>query len=80
MLSIIKKIFPKQINEICCVSTGRTGTNFLFGKLMGWAFVLAIPLAYFGTDGWLANFVFRIEVGISTFVVAGCLSMVPGGP
>lgn len=35
MLPILKKIFPKQIKEICCVSTGRTGTNFLFGKLKG---------------------------------------------
>ena len=46
-----------------------------FGKLVGIAFVLAVPLAYMGMERWLTEFAYRTDVGFSTFALAGGLSV-----
>ena len=45
-----------------------------FLKLVGIAFVLAIPLGYYGMTRWLENFAYKIEVDALVFVMAGILS------
>jgi putative ABC transport system permease protein len=45
-----------------------------FIKLVIIAFVLAIPLGYYGMNKWLENFVYKIEVGAVVFLVAGLAS------
>ena len=46
-----------------------------FLKLVGIAFLLAAPLAYFGMQQWLDNFAYRIEIGPGVFVTAGALAL-----
>ncbi|MEQ9425948.1 MAG: FtsX-like permease family protein [Cyclobacteriaceae bacterium] len=38
--------------------------------LMGVAFILSTPLAYFIINDWLNGFHYRIEIGVSTFIAA----------
>ncbi len=40
-------------------------------KLIGVAFVIAAPLAYLAMNRWLADFAYRIDIGVATFVWAG---------
>ena len=46
-----------------------------FLKLVGIAFVVATPLAYWGMQQWLASFAYRIDLGVSVFVVAGSAAL-----
>jgi len=53
---------------------------YLFSKeftlLIGIAFLIAGPVAYYIMNGWLENFTFRIKLGVSIFAVAILLSIV----
>lgn len=46
--------------------------------LMGIAFILATPVAYYYLREWLSNFAFRTELSISIFVIAGLLAFLVG--
>jgi putative ABC transport system permease protein len=46
-----------------------------FTRLVGLAFVLAVPLAYLAMDRWLEGFAYRVDVGMVTFAVAGLLTL-----
>jgi ABC-type antimicrobial peptide transport system permease subunit len=46
--------------------------------LMGIAFVLATPLAYYYMREWLSSFAFRTELNISIFAVAGMIAFFVG--
>ncbi|MEZ4903227.1 MAG: ABC transporter permease [Spirosomataceae bacterium] len=46
-----------------------------FIKLVMFAILLAIPVAWYGMDKWLNNFVYRIEVEWWVFVVAALLAV-----
>ena len=60
---------------------GATGANLLgilsrdFIILVGIAFVLAVPVAYFALNGWLNQFAYRVGLGWIPFAVAGGLAM-----
>ncbi len=43
--------------------------------LIGLAFVLATPLAYFALDNWLANFAYHVSPGVEAFVLAGSATL-----
>lgn len=45
-----------------------------FIKLVMIAFVIAIPLGYFGMSKWLENFAYKIELGYIVFILAGVVS------
>ncbi len=47
-----------------------------FVKLVGIAFLVAAPLAYYGMQGWLSNFVYHIEIGPMIFTVGVVASLV----
>ena len=47
--------------------------NFL--KLVGIAFFIAVPVAYFVMQHWLRDFAYRIELGLRVFVLAGVLAV-----
>jgi putative ABC transport system permease protein len=53
---------------------------YLFSKeftlLIGIAFLIAGPVAYYVMSNWLQNFTFRIRLGVSIFVIAILLSIV----
>ena len=46
-----------------------------FLKLVGIAFVVAAPLAYFAMNRWLEAFAYRIEISWGIFLMAGSLSL-----
>jgi len=46
-----------------------------FLTLVGIAFVIAIPVAYLAMQRWLQDFAYRIDLDISTFVLAGVLAL-----
>ncbi|SIN82568.1 ABC transporter permease [Algoriphagus halophilus] len=46
-----------------------------FAKLVGIAFLIAVPVAWFAMDGWLDSFAFKIDLGLSVFLVAGLLTL-----
>jgi putative ABC transport system permease protein len=45
------------------------------GKLVGLAFLIAVPLSYFGLDRWLTRFAYHVDLGPTTFLSAGVLSL-----
>lgn len=46
-----------------------------FTKLVGIAFLIAVPLAWWLIDSWLSNFAYRASIGIWTFVIPGGLAL-----
>ena len=42
-----------------------------FIKLVLISFILAIPIAYFGMSAWLDDLVYRTDIGVVSFLVAG---------
>jgi len=46
-----------------------------FIKLVVIAMAIAWPLAYFGMESWLADFAFRIDIGVGVFLAAGLMAL-----
>jgi putative ABC transport system permease protein len=44
-------------------------------KLLAVAFVIAVPLAWWGIHEWLNDFSYRISIGYDVFLIAGGLTM-----
>jgi putative ABC transport system permease protein len=47
-----------------------------FLKLVAIAFVIAVPVAWYGTSKWLQSYAYRTEIGIWSFVVAGLAAFI----
>jgi putative ABC transport system permease protein len=45
-----------------------------FGKLIVIAFIVAVPLAWLGVDWWLKNYIYKVEVGMLVYLIAGVLA------
>lgn len=43
------------------------------------AFGIAVPVSYWALDKWLQDFAYRIEVGLSTFIVSGMIIFILSG-
>ena len=46
-----------------------------FSKLILISFALAIPVAYYFGNLWLSNFAYRVDVGISIYLIAGIIAL-----
>jgi putative ABC transport system permease protein len=46
-----------------------------FAKLVGLAFVVAAPVAYFAMNRWLQNFAYRAEISLGAFLLAGLAAL-----
>ena len=46
-----------------------------FSKLILVAFVLAIPVAYYFGNSWLNNFAYRVDIGLSIYLIAGIIAL-----
>ncbi len=44
--------------------------------LVAIAIVIASPIAYYAMDKWLADFVYRIDIGWQIFALAGCVAVI----
>ncbi|GAB4236782.1 MAG: hypothetical protein Tsb0034_11640 [Ekhidna sp.] len=38
------------------------------------AFIISVPIAYYFVEGWLSDFAYRIDLGITPFAAAGLLA------
>lgn len=47
-----------------------------FAKLVGIAFAVAVPVAYWGMSRWLEGFAYRIDLGVGVFIAAGVLALI----
>ena len=65
----IRKILGASVTNI----TTLLSKDFL--KLVGIAFIIAVPLAWFGMNKWLQDFAYRIEIQWWIFALAGFLAM-----
>lgn len=45
-----------------------------FIKLVIVAFVIAVPLGYYAMDTWLENFAYKIELGVTVFILSGVVA------
>lgn len=45
-----------------------------FIKLVIVAFVIAVPLGYYAMDAWLENFAYKIELGVTVFILSGVVA------
>jgi putative ABC transport system permease protein len=46
-----------------------------FIKLVGFAFIIGSPLAYFLMSRWLQNFAYATDVRLDSFLLAGALAL-----
>jgi ABC-type antimicrobial peptide transport system permease subunit len=44
--------------------------------LVGIAFVLATPLAWYFVNKWLEDYAYRLPIGVGTFVLGGVMALV----
>lgn len=65
----IRKVLGASLPHIISVFS----KEFLL--LIGLAFVIATPLAYFMLDNWLTNFAYHISPGVRAFVLAGSVTL-----
>ncbi len=47
-----------------------------FARLVGIAFLVAVPMAYVAMNRWLESFAYRIDIGPGVFLLAGALALV----
>ncbi len=63
----VRKVLGASVSSIMALLS----TDFL--KLVGVAFVVAVPVAYFAMQRWLEDFAYRIELGPGVFLLTGAL-------
>ncbi len=64
----IRKVLGASISQITLLLSKD------FVKLVGIAFVIAIPIAYFAIDKWLEDFAYKIGISWGLFALAGVLA------
>lgn len=66
----IRKVLGASVANI----VGLLSTDFL--KLVALGFILGAPIAWYAMEKWLANFAFRIDIGILIFLVCAVIGIV----
>lgn len=46
-----------------------------FARLVGIAFIIAVPVAWYVMQSWLQNFAYRVDLGLVTFLYAGLIAL-----
>lgn len=65
----IRKVVGASVSTITLLLT----KDFL--KLIGIAFIIATPIAWYATSQWLQDYVYRINLTIWTFLMAGTIAL-----
>jgi putative ABC transport system permease protein len=63
----------KALGATAAGIVGLLSKDFL--KLVGIAFVVAVPAAYWAMSQWLQSFAYRIDLGVSVFLLSGGLAL-----
>ena len=66
----IRKVVGASVSTITVLLT----KDFL--KLVGIAFIIATPIAWYATSQWLQNYVYRTDLSIWLFLAAGVIALV----
>jgi len=66
----IRKVLGATVGNIIVL------LNKDFLKLVLVGFIIAVPVAWYAMNQWLADFAYRIEIGAGIFVLAGSIAMV----
>jgi putative ABC transport system permease protein len=66
----VRKVLGASVSSL----VQRLSWKFIRGVVL--ANLIAWPLAYFGMNSWLRGFVYRIDIGLSSFVIAGSAAAV----
>jgi putative ABC transport system permease protein len=64
----IRKVLGASVSNI----VGMLSIDFI--RLVIIAFVVAVPLGYYAMSLWLENFAYKIELGITVFILSGVVS------
>jgi len=65
----IRKVMGASVGEIVFLLSKEFTKWVLIANILAW------PLAYYGTTRWLQDFAYRIDVGVSPFILAGVLAL-----
>lgn len=65
----IRKVLGASVMDIVQIF----GNDFM--RLIGLAFIISIPLAWFGVSEWLQSYSYRISLSAGVFVLAGILAI-----
>ena len=65
----IRKVLGASIPGILYIISKQFIILIILANLIAW------PLAYYFMNGWLKDFAYRIDIGISTFIIAGILTL-----
>jgi putative ABC transport system permease protein len=65
----VRKVLGASIGSIVLLLT------LNFAKLVGIAFLFAIPIAWFAMDSWLESFAFRAPLSPLIFIMAGVITL-----
>lgn len=66
----IRKVVGASVSTITVLLT----KDFL--KLVGIAFLIATPIAWYATSQWLQNYVYRIDLNVWIFLAAGAIALI----
>ncbi|MEZ5042404.1 MAG: FtsX-like permease family protein [Saprospiraceae bacterium] len=66
----IRKVFGASVGSLVMLLS----KEFSWLVVIGFAF--AVPIAYYMMDIWLADFIYRIDIGVGPFILAGLLALV----
>ncbi|MBA6151556.1 ABC transporter permease [Gelidibacter maritimus] len=66
----IRKVVGASVSTITVLLT----KDFL--KLVGIAFLIATPIAWYATSKWLENYVYRIDLNLWIFLAAGVMALI----
>jgi putative ABC transport system permease protein len=64
----IRKVLGASISSIVLLLSKE------FGKLILIAFALAAPLAWYGIDWWLKDYMYKTEIGVGLYLMAGIVA------
>lgn len=66
----IRKVFGASVGSLVMMLS----KEFSWLVVIGFAF--AVPIAYYMMNIWLADFIYRIDIGVGPFILAGLLALV----
>ena len=68
----IRKVMGASVSQIATMLS----SSFL--KLIGIAFVIAVPIAWYLMNDWLSSFAHKVNIGISTILIAAAFAVLIG--
>ena len=65
----VRKVVGASVRSIVVLLSGEFSRLVIAANLIAW------PLAWYTMDQWLGGFAYRIEFGVGTFAISGCVAM-----